>query len=264
MRRRIEVPVKIPGIIGHVNIATRRGFPFNNRQKARRVIFQDKPVIINPLQNRRRNRKHNTGGIKSPLRKQVMDQVAVNTSIAVHEGVNINKAERKYGGGDNGIELPGGSRIESDHAGYQYLQILGPGTDMVRQGHTRFKFMLTNKPALFPKAKCYEACIFNDDPLQTQQLFEIERLFSGLSDRPAPALNAVLGCALTFDGVARPGIFKQKKGGCAGKQIARHICDHIFRALRKVHGDEPVKVFGPEDKRTKFRGAGKIVFNAVA
>src|SRR3546814_3261066 len=106
---------------------------------------------------------------------------------------------------------------------------------MVRQGHASFTVVLPDKPAFVSQSQFDKAGVADADPLQSQQLFEIERLAAGLSDSMSPALDTVLRRPLALDGIARLGAFQQKKRRCARTHVPRYIGGYEARAARSVH-----------------------------
>src|SRR3546814_157663 len=103
---------------------------------------------------------------------------------------------------------------------------------MVRQGHAGFAVVLPDKPAFVSQSQFDKAGVADDDPLQSQQFFEIERLAAGLSDSTSPALDTVLRRPLALDGIARLGVFQQKKRRCARKNAPRYNGGYAERAAR--------------------------------
>jgi hypothetical protein len=101
---------------------------------------------------------------------------------------------------------------------------------MVGKRHTAFAVVLADESAPLPEAEFREAGVAQNDSLQAQQLFAVERLASGLANRAAPALDAIRRRALALDSVARPRVFEQKKCRRTGEQVARKGGDDVLRA----------------------------------
>ena len=158
--------------------------------------------MIDPLQDGGGDGENDTRRIEAALRKNVMDQVAVNTAVAILEWVDVDETECEDCGGNHGIERLRGTPVEGDHTAYQRRQILRTGADVIGQRHAGFSVMRSDETALPAKSRFYEAGIAEHDMLQAQQFFGIERLPAGFSDGAAPTLDAVLRRALALDGIA--------------------------------------------------------------
>lgn len=85
-----------------------------------------------------------------------------------------------------------------------------------------------------------------------------------LSDRAAPALDAILRGPLAFNCVARLRIPWQQKRGCARKQVARNLSDGRACASGQIHPHELVESWRSVNQGTKAGRARKIVAHAVA
>ena len=126
-----------------------------------------------------------------PCRQHMMDEIAVDAAVAIHEGMGKDEPESKDGGCDDGIELSGLLAVEGDHAADERWQVLEAGADVDRQGHARLAVVLADEAALAPQPKAHEAVVADDDALQAQSV-EIERPATGFADGPPPALDAVM------------------------------------------------------------------------
>src|SRR5262249_22805552 len=93
LRRGVEKPVKVAGVVQHLDIAVRCGLPLHEGQDTVRIGFKDFAVGVDALQNGGGDGKNDAWRIEALRRQHMMDQIAVNAAIAVLEGVDGDKAE---------------------------------------------------------------------------------------------------------------------------------------------------------------------------
>lgn len=194
----------------------------------------------------------------------MVDEVAVDTAVPVIKRMDVDETEREHGRGDHRFQPQGWSTVERNHSVDQGRQVLGPGADVIGQRHARLAIMLAHEAAFVAKPQSHEARVGDDDPLQPEQLVPVQRLTSGLGNRPSPALDTVLGRMLAFDRIARTRILEEEKGRGAREQVARYRFDHVLRARRQIEGEEPIESVRSEYQRAETRTAGQIVPYSVA
>ena len=93
LRRGIEIPVEIAGIVQYPDSAVFRRFLLHHRQQALRVIFERCAVVVDPVQNRRRYRKCDPRRVESALGQDVVNQVTVQPAVPVVERMDVDKAK---------------------------------------------------------------------------------------------------------------------------------------------------------------------------
>src|ERR1700730_18653583 len=164
----------------------------------------------------------------------MVDEVSVEPSVAILEGVNINEAEGERGCREYRIEVGRRGPIEGNQSLYQGRQVFMPGTDMFRQRHTGFTVMLADEAALVTQAQTHIARVANDDALQAKQFVEVDRPTSGFANGPAPALKAILRRMLAFDGKARFGILQQQERSRTREQVAGHVRHGTAREFGQI------------------------------
>ena len=114
MRRGVEKPVEVSRVVQHADIEALSWLPLYQRQQALRIVLQRIPVLIDPFQDGGGDGENDTRRIEAALRKNVMDQVAVNTAVAVLEWVDVDETECEDCGGNHGIERLRGTPVEGD------------------------------------------------------------------------------------------------------------------------------------------------------
>lgn len=262
--RGIEESVKVGRVVPHADIALLGRFPVHGWQHPLRVVFQRRPVGADPLQNRRRNRKDQPLRTKAASSQDMVDQVAVQPTVAVFEGMHVDEAEGKDRSRDNRIELRLRLLIEGDQALDEIGQVFGASADMGRDRHACLPVVLANETALDPQAEPHEPGVPDNDALETQQLVGIDRLQTGLADGSAPSLDARLRPAFSFDGKAGLGVLEQQERGCPGDQVPGRGSDGLQRSRRQVHRRQTLQLLGPKHQRTELGRTGQIVLHAVA
>jgi hypothetical protein len=134
---------------------------------------------------------------------------------------------------------------------------------MIRDWRVGFAIMPTHESLLMAQAKAYEPLISNDYALEPQQLIDIERRPSCLTDGPPPALDSILRGPFSLDDVTGLGILEQKESSGARKQTTRNLVDGRARALGQIHLDKLVERRGVKNQRTKIGRAGQVIPDAV-
>jgi hypothetical protein len=94
------------------------------------------------------------GGFK-PRRENMMDEVAMNTTDSVFEGVDVYKSEGSNRDSDNRIERLRRTLVKRNHAIDEGSEAVCPGGDMVRQGHARVAAVLTDESSLVAIAQMH-------------------------------------------------------------------------------------------------------------
>ena len=72
---------------------------------AREWALEDAAVVVNETQDGRADGKDEAGGIEAALGQDMVNEPAVDPSVSVLERMNIDKAKRRTGRGDDGIEI---------------------------------------------------------------------------------------------------------------------------------------------------------------
>ena len=135
---------------------------------------------------------------------------------------------------------------------------------MVGDRHARVAIMLADKTSFFPESKLDEAGVADDDGLQPQEFFKIDRPPSSLGDGLTPAPDPILRRALSFDGETGARVLQQQEGRGADEQIPGHRGDRLLRALGQVHGGKCFGGLRAKDQGAEGRGAGQIVADPMA
>src|SRR6202047_1362423 len=193
----------------------------------------------------------------------MVDEVSLQPSVAILEGVNVNEAEGERSCREDRIEVVCGSPVESNQSLYQGRQVFMPGTDMFRQRRTGFTVMLADETALMTQAQTHIARVANNDALQAKQFVEVDRPAPRLADGPAPALNAILRRMLAFDGKARFGILQQQECSSTREQVAGHVRHCGARPFGQIARGEGAERLCAEDHRAERRRARQVVFDAM-
>ena len=199
LRRCIEKSIKVAGIVQHPNVAVFRRFPPNQRQHALRIIFERGAVVFDPVQNRRRHRKHESWRIEAVPGQNVVSQITVQPAVPVVKRMDIDKAEGENRCGDYRIELPSGYSVESGQSLYKLHQIIRSSADMVGDWCARLAVVLTDKAAFGPQTQTNKSVVSDHDALQMKEFVAIDRLPPGLADSAGPSLDAILGRMLALN-----------------------------------------------------------------
>lgn len=85
---------------------------------------------------------------EAAFRQDMMDQVALHSTVSVQERVDIDKAECEDRGRHDRIGVSRRTLGKCDHPIGQGCQIFMPRTDMVGQGHSRFAVVRADETAL--------------------------------------------------------------------------------------------------------------------
>ena len=136
------------------------------------------------------------------MRQHMMNEIAVQTAIAIFKGMNIDEAESKYGRGYDRIEFSGRTAIEIDEPLHEGGKIARLCIDMVGQRHATGAIMFSDKAVLGSQAEVRQSVVPDDDALQPEKFFQIKRCLAGLADDTAPPLNTILRRSLSLDSIA--------------------------------------------------------------
>src|SRR5690606_28786430 len=119
MRRCIKIAVKVTGIVQDTDVHVFSWLPLNKREESFGIAFQNPTVFVYALQNGSGYRKYNTWRIKAPLRQNMMDEIAMDTTIPIPEWVDIDKSEGKDTCCQNSIHFTRILRVKIDQALYK-------------------------------------------------------------------------------------------------------------------------------------------------
>ncbi len=115
----------------------------------------------------------------------------MDAAIAVLKWMNVHKTEGQNRRCNYRIEILTRPVLEGDQALDQRSKVIRPGSDMIRQRHTRIPIMLAYKAAFASEAEPHKPGIANHDTLEPKQFFQIERSATRVADGTAPALDTV-------------------------------------------------------------------------
>ena len=152
----------------------------------------------------------------------MVDEVTVDAAVAIDERMDVDKPEGQSGGSDHGIKGLCCSPVKDNHTVDQGPQIFWPGADMAGDRHARIAVLFTDKTSFRPESKLDEARVADQDGLQPQEFFKIDRPSPSLSDGLTPAPDPILRRALSFDGETRSRVLQQQEGSGAHEQILGH------------------------------------------
>ena len=116
MQSCIEEAVVVPRIVKDADIPVFRWLPPDERQQATRIILQHEAVIVDALEDRRRNWKNHTCRIVAALRKHVMDEIAMEATISVLKRVDVDESKREDGCCHHRIKAQRSAAVEGNHA----------------------------------------------------------------------------------------------------------------------------------------------------
>ena len=114
--RRVEKAIEVRRVIENPDIAVLGWLPFNQGQQAVGVTPQGQAICADLFQNGGGNRKDDAGRTEMLFRQHMVDQVAVQSAVAVFEWVDIDKSERQQGRGEDGIEGGTVLPVKGDHS----------------------------------------------------------------------------------------------------------------------------------------------------
>jgi hypothetical protein len=90
-------------------------------------------VGVNPVEHDRGDREYQAGRCEFSLRQNVMDQVAVETSVAVLERMDMDETERRRPRLEHGVEFSlAHAFVRGDYPLHQGLQVLRARADEFR------------------------------------------------------------------------------------------------------------------------------------
>ena len=112
----VEEAIEIGRIVKRANVPFCRVLPFDQRQHSPWVVLQNSSVFLKSVQDRRRDWKDHAGRVESAPGQDVMDQVAVNSSVSVLERMNVDKSKGQRRRRDHGIESADCVGVESAQA----------------------------------------------------------------------------------------------------------------------------------------------------
>src|SRR5690554_2212730 len=125
--------------------------------------------------------------------------------------------------------------------------------DMIWKRCTTCAIMLTDETAFVSITKLYKARITNNNILQSLKLIMTEHLLARLANCFAPPLYAILGRALTFNGIAGFGILQEQKSRCSGQHIFRQLRNPFLRLRWQILREKIYQFFRPEYHRAEIR-----------
>ena len=144
------------------------------------------------------------------------------SAVAILERMDVDESECQNRSRQHRIEFPCRRPVEGDQAIDEIRQILRPRAYVVRDWLLGVPIPAADKSSFVPETEMHEARIADHDLLQAEQFVEVQRLRARLTDRAAPALDAVLRGAFAFDDEARLGVLEQQERRGARHQILRH------------------------------------------
>jgi hypothetical protein len=129
-----------------------------------------------------------------------VDQPAMQATISVDKGMNVNEAEGENRRSDDGIgATTRRAVIERDHAFDKGGKVFCPCANVVGKGFACRSIAFPHKPTLRPQTQRNKPCIPNDDSLETLQFFAGELNLAGLGDGLTPSGDALSWRMLSFD-----------------------------------------------------------------
>jgi hypothetical protein len=136
---------------------------------------------------------------------------------------------------------------------------------MVRRGRIRVAVAMPDEPALNAPAKSQIASVAADDEtLQAEELFFINRGPPRLANRLTPALNPIVRGTLAFDDVGRLAVVLQQEGRGACHQVRRGAPNDGPGFFGEVAREHCGQIEGQTNQRAEKRRAREIVANSVA
>ena len=178
--------------------------------------------------------------------------------------MDIDETECQDSGGENRIEVARRLPVECGQAIDQIGQVFRLRAYVVRERLLGVPSTFADESAFGPETELHEARIADHDALQALQFVDVERGLTGLPDRVAPALDAILRRLLTLYGKARSRVAEQQERSRARQHVTRYCRHDVACAGRQVQRDELVQPFGAVHQRAEARCAGEVVLDAVA
>lgn len=148
----VKESVEVSGIARHADIAPRCRLPLNHGQETSRVVIENGPVFVYPVQDRGRYRKYHARWIEATLSKNMVYQVSVDAAVVVLKGVDVDETEGEYGSGNDGIEFWGGLSVKGHHAAHERPKVLRSCADVIRQRRAADAIVRANEPLFRPEA----------------------------------------------------------------------------------------------------------------
>ena len=161
--RAVEIAIEIGGIVQDLDIAMRRWRrpPGDERHQCAGVVLQRSPVVVDPVEHDRGDRKHHALRRELARRQHVVDQAAMQSAVAVLIGVDVDEAEGCGRRLQDRVQAAlAHAPIRRQHAGDQIRQVLGPRADELRQW-IMMAIALADENAVRAKARANEAGVLD-------------------------------------------------------------------------------------------------------
>jgi hypothetical protein len=150
-------------------------------------------VDVDPIDHDCGDREYHVGLCEFSLSQNVMDQAAVETSVAVLERVDLDETGSRRRRLEHGVELSlAYAFVRSDHTLHQWRQILGTCADEFRQRIT-VMISLAQENAVWPHAGTREARVLDQHGMQAHDFVKRQRVLSDLQHRAAHRFSRLRG-----------------------------------------------------------------------
>ena len=142
--------VEVSGIVLHADVGVLCGHPNDAWKQPPGIVLENAAILLDPIENCSGYREYQFRRIEATLRQDVMDQVTMDTPVAILERVDEDEAERQNRGRNDGVELLGGTDFEGEHPVDQGRKIFGPSAYMLWQWRSRYPVVLADEATLDP------------------------------------------------------------------------------------------------------------------
>src|SRR6516164_1289585 len=129
----------------------------------------------------------------------MMHQISMDTSVAILEGMDVDKPKRKHGCRDDRVNVTLRRLIKRDQPVHERGKVLVPNANVIGYRPLRIAILLADKASFGSEAELYEALVADDDTLQAQKFLFVDRRASCFANGAPPSLDTILGRPLALD-----------------------------------------------------------------
>lgn len=183
--------------------------------------------------------------------------------VAILKRMYVDKSERRGRGLKDGINSIGPhALIRFQQPSHENVQVLRASTDELGE-RIAIRVALTQEHTLGPETDGNEACIFDQDTLQSNDLIESEAILACLQHGPAPPLQAVSGRPLSLNLETGSAVGEEHKTGRACHQVSAGSPQCFPRLIGKIELNQSFQGFGAPDDPREMGGSQKVVSYAM-
>jgi len=192
-----------------------------------------------------------------------VDQAAVEATVSVLIGMDIDEAEGRRRRLQDGIEIAfAHSLVGGEHAGDEVCQVYRSCADELRQ-RIAGVVALAEEDAVRAQPRLDEARVFDQDAVQAVQLLERERILPCLQYGAAPAFEAIARRAIALDLERGAAVGQQQEARGAGDEMRAGASDCFGGLLGEAAPLEGFERFCTADNGAVVAPAEQVVADAV-